>query len=564
MAVETSDQGADWVWADCRVRSEDERAYEHTLIRAVDAVRIGLVIILFLAALAISSLITNLQLFSLGLFVGALLSLWARFEADWELLRGVGQLPAGAAVLAIGDLAWLSLVIVGSGGLLSPFAGLLVIPILYSVALFCRLKTAPIMIASIAVLVYLTMAAASPQELAVVGGHLTTVVALAFLSYAVCQILERERRSSEVMMRELSEGVVLLDSTGHIVAANRQIERIAGVSVGCMVGEQTEDLRSDDRFRILSEILKDTQANDNTQEFAVREISIDGPDAVDLLCTTARLPGLVGERIGSVVVCEDVTAIKSALRVREGGNASIHSDLNSPTAVLRIASSMLGLLADGMHKQEHQRVVEALDLDARALVSNIASLMSISSLEDPGLIANVSPTDVGELVRRIRRRLSVRAVRRGVDVVEELLEELPVVSVDAPRFEDALYRLCDNALRHSPEGGRICIAAEVAESMIHLSVTDDGPGVPLRDQAAIFEKFVQFDRPGGDTQGRGLGLGLTIVRSVADLHGGDVHVRNHPDGGVTFTLSVPIESGGRARRGQQSVRPTTEMRAAAG
>jgi len=79
MAVETSDQGADWVWADCRVRSEDERAYEHTLIRAVDAVRIGLVIILFLAALAISSLITNLQLFSLGLFVGALLSLWARF-----------------------------------------------------------------------------------------------------------------------------------------------------------------------------------------------------------------------------------------------------------------------------------------------------------------------------------------------------------------------------------------------------------------------------------------------------------------------------------------------------
>ncbi|MFW6438191.1 MAG: hypothetical protein ACOCZ7_04170, partial [Armatimonadota bacterium] len=80
MAVDTSDQGSDWVWAGCRVQSEDERAYEYTLIRAVDAVRIGLVIVLFLSALVISTLVTNLQIFSLGLFMGALLSLWASFR----------------------------------------------------------------------------------------------------------------------------------------------------------------------------------------------------------------------------------------------------------------------------------------------------------------------------------------------------------------------------------------------------------------------------------------------------------------------------------------------------
>ncbi|MFW5866893.1 MAG: ATP-binding protein, partial [Armatimonadota bacterium] len=405
--------------------------------------------------------------------------------------------------------------------------------------------------------------AASPEAMAVVGGHLTTVVALAFLSYAVCQILERERRSSEVMMRELSEGVVLLDSTGRIVAANRQIERLTGVGLNCMIGEQAADLAADDRYDILAKILTDARDDPRGQEFSAREISLDGPDMLDLLCTTARLPGPVGERIGYVVVCEDVTAIKSALRARTGGPAGLDEGVRSPTAVLKVASSMLGLLADRMHKEDHQRVLEVLHLDARGLVSNIATLMNMSSLEDPGLIANVSDTEVDELVRRIRRRLSVRAVRRNVTVAEELPERIPTAHIDGPRVEDALYRLCDNALRYSPEGGRISIAVETEGEMLHVSVTDEGPGVQMRHREDIFEKFVQIDPAGTDTEGPGLGLGLSIVRRVAELHNGEATVRNHADGGATFTLSLPMEPLADTQRVSRRTPASTGLSAAA-
>jgi PAS domain S-box-containing protein len=523
------------------------RAYEQALIRAVDYVRIGLVIVLFVAALVVGDLVTDLRVFSLGLFIGSLLSLWARFEADWELLRGLGRLPAGAGVLAVGDLAWLSLVILGSGALASPFAGLLVIPILYSVALFSRLKMAPIFIAAIALLLYITLSLTAPATGATVAGHLTTVVALAFLSYAVCQILERERSSNEVMMRELSEGIILLDSTGRIVAANRQIERLTAVPIGCMIGEQARDLRHDGRYDVLSEILADVADHRGGQEFAAREITLPGPDVLDVLCTTARLPGLVGERIGYVVICEDVTAIKSALRAREGGEASIDGDLRSPTAVLKVAASMLQLLADGLHEEDRRRVINALDFEPRALVSNVASLMNVSSLEDPGLIPNIGRTDVRDLVRRVRRRLLVRAEKLGIAVREDLPSDLPSAHVDAPRIEDALHRLCDNALRHSPEGGEVRIGVVVEDDTLEISVSDEGPGIAARHHSAIFEKFTQVDHEEVDTTGRGVGLGLYIVSKIAALHGGEATVDSEEGQGATFRICVPLSPDVRSR-----------------
>ncbi len=530
----------EWLWIHNRSSNSGDRPYEQTIIKAEDAVRILLLIVLLVAGLVSKELVTGRLPFFIGLVYGSFLSLWARYEADWSLLKRLGNIPAGAAVLAIGDLLWLSLVVVGTGGIASPFAGLLLIPILYSVALFCRLKYAPLIMTGTVLFVYVGLALAANADLWRAGGLLVTVTALAWLSYAVCQVLERERQTNEVMMRDYSQGVILLDSSKRIVAANRQLQRLVDAPVDCVIGMDAQDLSDSERVGVLADVLQDVISTDG-QEFSVREVSVSGHDVTDLLVTTVRLPGLMGERIGYVVVCEDVSAIKSAMRARAGWRSRMASELRSPAATLRVAASMLNLLADGIQQEEHDRVIEALDLDPSRLIWTIGDLINMSSLDDPALILDPSPTDVAALVKAVRRRVALGAERNDVHVRHEIRGDIGEVPLDAVRIEDALNRLCENAVRFTPPGGEILIRAEMVGANLEISVQDEGPGIPPEHLPKIFDKFVQFDAgEGPDDRTRGLGLGLYFVRKIAALHQGQVRVTSRPGEGSTFTLILPV------------------------
>lgn len=531
---------SEWLWIHNRSNNSEDRPYEQTIINAEDAVRILLLIVLLVAGLVSKELVTGRLPFFIGLVYGSFLSLWARYEADWSLLKRLGNIPAGAAALAIGDLLWLSLVVLGTGGIASPFAGLLLIPILYSVVLFCRLKYAPLIMTGTVLLVYAGLALAANADLWRAGGLLVTVTALAWLSYAVCQVLERERQTNEVMMRDLSQGVILLDSSKRVVAANRQLQRLVDAPVDCVIGMDAQDLSDSERVGVIADVLQDVISTGG-QEFSVRELSVSGHDVTDLLVTTVRLPGLMGERIGYVVVCEDVSAIKSAMRARAGGRSKMASELRSPAATLRVAASMLNLLADGIQQEEHDRVIEALDLDPRRLIWTIGDLINMSSLDDPALILDPSPTDVAALVNAVRRRVALGAERNDVHVRHEIRRDIGEVLLDVARIEDALNRLCENAVRFTPPGGEIFISAEMVGANLEISVQDEGPGIPPEHLPKIFDKFVQFDAgEGSDDRTRGLGLGLYFVRKIAALHGGQVRVTSRPGEGSTFTLILPV------------------------
>ncbi len=532
----------DYHWARIGDAEDDagERPYEFSIIRAEDNVRIGLLLLLMAAAAIGPELVTNHLVFYTGLIIGAFLSMWARYEADWLRLRRTGALTRGAVVVVLGDLAWLWLVTVGTGGLSSPFSALLVVPILYSVALFSRMRLAVMLVSAMVVLIYVTLAATSELQIWLLAGLLLTVMALGCVAHGVCQVLERERRTNELVIRNMSEGIVLLDCDRNVVVANRQLQRLTGVPTADMVGRNARDLADDDAMAPMDEVLRDVAEPTDGPATIVREVSVDLPDVVDLRVTTERCLGPAGERVGYVVVCQDVTPIKSVMRAKEAGLSMLTHEIRSPLTTLRVTASMLSALADGVSDGKVARFAEILDCETQRLVWIAGELLNASYFDDPRCELRRETCDVGSLVKRVCRVIALQASSKEISVTGWQKGDLSAVYVDEQRLQSALHRLCDNSLKYTEPGGEVTISAERIGDEVRISVSDTGKGIPEDKLDLIFEKFAQLeDASDRDKSERGTGLGLYVVRRIAELHGGHIEVDSEVGVGSTFSIVLP-------------------------
>jgi len=532
----------DYHWARIGDAEDDagERPYEFSIIRAEDNVRIGLLLLLMAAAAIGPELVTNHLVFYTGLIIGAFLSMWARYEADWLRLRRTGALTRGAVVVVLGDLAWLWLVTVGTGGLSSPFSALLVVPILYSVALFSRMRLAVMLVSAMVVLIYVTLAATSELQIWLLAGLLLTVMALGCVAHGVCQVLERERRTNELVIRNMSEGIVLLDCDRNVVVANRQLQRLTGVPTADMVGRNARDLADDDAMAPMDEVLRDVAEPTDGPATIVREVSVDLPDVVDLRVTTERCLGPAGERVGYVVVCQDVTPIKSVMRAKEAGLSMLTHEIRSPLTTLRVTASMLSALADGVSDGKVARFAEILDCETQRLVWIAGELLNASYFDDPRCELRRETCDVGSLVKRVCRVIALQASSKEISVAGWQKGDLSAVYVDEQRLQSALHRLCDNSLKYTEPGGEVTISAERIGDEVRISVSDTGKGIPEDKLDLIFEKFAQLeDASDRDKSERGTGLGLYVVRRIAELHGGHIEVDSEVGVGSTFSIVLP-------------------------
>ena len=177
-----------------------------------------------------------------------------------------------------------------------------------------------------------------------------------------------------------------------------------------------------------------------------------------------------------------------------------------------------------------------LDRDARRSLTRlaVAACRAIERIVGDANVASVriEPVDIGEVVAQ-----AVDAAKlRGASVRAIVKPGLPSVDADPVRLRQALDNLIVNALTHGSAEREVVVHAEVREQELRVSVADSGPGIPFDDQERIFEAGVRLD-----PEVHGSGLGLAVVREIADAHGAAVVVDSSPAGGATFTLVFPLD-----------------------
>jgi signal transduction histidine kinase len=221
----------------------------------------------------------------------------------------------------------------------------------------------------------------------------------------------------------------------------------------------------------------------------------------------------------------------------------VSHELKTPLMVIReFASILLDGLAGPVsdEQREHLGVVRG-NCDHMATIVN--DLLDFSRLENGQINLHPEAVDVGALAEAVVRGMGPIAESRGIALAAAVTPGLPSARVDPIRIRQVLDNLVINALKFTPDGGRVVVsvAAEPGPPpCLAVSVADTGIGIPAEEHARVFERFHQV---GGDTSDRphGLGLGLTLCRGLVELHGGHITVTSTPGRGSVFRFTLPRE-----------------------
>jgi signal transduction histidine kinase len=216
--------------------------------------------------------------------------------------------------------------------------------------------------------------------------------------------------------------------------------------------------------------------------------------------------------------------------------ASISHDLRTPLSAIR---AMIEAINDGVVHDQAQvtSYLHAIQQDAEHLGRLIDDLFELSRIESGSLELRLASVPLAQLVRETVDGLSVRAGERGVHLDAVCESSLPPVSIDAPRMRRVLVNLIDNALRHTPPGGRVEVAVTQDEGGVRLAVADTGEGIALKDQSHVFDRFYRSEKSRSREKG-GAGLGLAIARGIVEAHHGTISVESNPGKGARFVVSL--------------------------
>jgi signal transduction histidine kinase len=191
---------------------------------------------------------------------------------------------------------------------------------------------------------------------------------------------------------------------------------------------------------------------------------------------------------------------------------------------------------DEAARREYYRVITRESERLSRLIDNV---LDFSRIEGGRRRYERTPTAVEPLVRDVVDAFAWPLTRQGFKVEVHVAPDLPEVPLDAEAVAQALGNLVDNAIKYSAERKTLVIDAALIGDELALSVADEGIGIPRAEHARIFEKFYRVGH--SETQGRrGSGVGLALVRHVAEAHGGRVIVESVPGSGSRFTIRIPI------------------------
>lgn len=225
--------------------------------------------------------------------------------------------------------------------------------------------------------------------------------------------------------------------------------------------------------------------------------------------------------------------LELAHQTRKQMTADIAHELRSPLSVIL---GYTEAMSDGKITSSSE-VLDVMHQEAQHLNHLVEDLRTLSLVDSGEMAMTLGYYAPEELLDRTAAALGKQAEEKGIDLLVEAEPDLPTVHVDPDRIAQVLSNLVTNALRYTPEGGRIILSAARGEGSVHLKVADTGSGIAPEDIPHIFSRFYRSDK--ARQQNGESGLGLAIARSLVEAHGGELSVENKTVEGATFTIELP-------------------------
>jgi signal transduction histidine kinase len=243
---------------------------------------------------------------------------------------------------------------------------------------------------------------------------------------------------------------------------------------------------------------------------------------------------------------ERTQALEVADRTRRQLLADVSHELSTPLAAIRGYVETLDFADASLDAATKQRYLGIVQEEAARLEHIIGDLLDLARLEGGGAAFTMQDVSVATLFGRIQDRHAPVVREREITLETIGADVVPEIRGDANRLEQALQNLVANAIRHTPERGRVTVRIKPqgsSGSAVRLLVEDTGPGIPAEHLPHIFDRFYKVDASrAGTTVPSGSGLGLSIVQAIVSRHGGTVTAENRPEGGARFVVVLTQET----------------------
>ncbi|RPI22603.1 MAG: GAF domain-containing protein [Chloroflexota bacterium] len=390
------------------------------------------------------------------------------------------------------------------------------------------------------------------EILTTIAGQASVAIQNARLYARTDEALARRVQELDSILRTTGDGIMLCDLSWRVLAVNSALAEFFAITQAELKGSALDARRRDGSPALLATIRyreDDLRADclslsEGKAEAVKQSIVIPGQIERHIERTLAPVQNRRGAINAWLFVFRDITEEIKLSRLREDMMHMLIHDLRSPLAML---SSSISTIQDIMLDIERPEDVDKLlDLAMKGsdrMMGLVNHLLDINRLESGDMPVQRAPVEVKSMLEGVAAELSPLAAEAKIEVQITVEPEMPDICIDIQQMGRVLNNLLDNAIKFTPDGGRVCLWARLArqtsQPSILIGVTDNGPGIPLEAQARLFQKFQRV----ASTKGRrlGTGLGLAYCKLAVEAHQGEIGVDSQEGKGSTFTIRLPLE-----------------------
>jgi PAS domain S-box-containing protein len=336
-----------------------------------------------------------------------------------------------------------------------------------------------------------------------------------------------------------------------VMSWNKGAERIFGYSADEMIGQSIIKILPRDRLDEEGQILARLQRGEQLDHFETRRQRKDGR-VIDVSLTISPIRNSEGVIVGASKIARDITEQKEALRklaetyeqlqradrLKAEFLTTLSHELRTP---LNAILGWVQILKDGATKEDVAQGIPIIERNARVQSQMIEDLLDMSRIEAGKVSLDVQRVDLAAVVAAGIETVRPAANAKEIRLTSAFASVNGIVMGDKDRLQQIIWNLLTNAVKFTPKKGRVHVVIKRIDSHVAIDVTDTGQGIAPEFLGQVFDRFRQGDATTTRRHG-GLGLGLSIVKHLTELHGGSVHVASQGPGlGATFTLCLPLQ-----------------------
>ena len=345
------------------------------------------------------------------------------------------------------------------------------------------------------------------------------------------RIANEEKSKLMTALTSMTEGVLIINAQGLIEFVSPVLGDMLSVRYEDVFGKTLmEAFRSAELQKILTEFKR-------TGENITREITLDMAEAVILNVSVSAVHGYPQED-KTMIVFHDVTRLKKLEKVKEDFVANVTHEIRTPlTAIIGYLETIKNGAIGNI--DETKKFVDIILNQAERLNRLVEDLLTLSHIELKELKFNFENVSINAAITNVISLVEAKAKEKKITIHNNVRENFPMIRADKDKLTQIFVNILDNAVKFTPESGRITIVAKEADAYTAVSISDTGIGVPRDEIQRLGERFYRVDRSRSRDLG-GTGLGLSIVKHLMIVHGGRMEIESELGRGTTVFLLFPL------------------------